>query len=303
MEYRRIQLSRKTNSLSPYKKNISVTNNSSSSKNKNYTTKTTNSLSTHNYYNIEKKNENDEYNYLLKEKNIIIQKLQNQINKLINNSNEKNQKIKVQQNIIDSLNEQIRQLTDELATKNLIIKQNKNIENKIFELQNEYLTDNSNSGNSLLYLESIRDYISKLTNKEEEINTYKKQIKLLNMKLNEKENEIIKKNELLKKYIIYYKERNINLLNNNNYDNLSQSTGKKAKSLKNQNFDSDIFQLKNDINHVNLYTNKYSNIIHDNNEFKRNDSNLKNNYIKLLDNYNELKKKYNYYYKISHNFK
>ena len=79
MEYRRIPLTRKTNSLSPLYKNISATNHSSSSKNKNYTTKTTNSLSNHNYFKVDNmNNENEEdYNHLLKEKNTIIQKLQN----------------------------------------------------------------------------------------------------------------------------------------------------------------------------------------------------------------------------------
>ena len=192
-----------------------------------------------------------------------------------------------------------------------MIKQNQNIEKKIFQLQNEYLNDNSNSGNSTLYLESIREYIKKLSNKEEEINAYKKQIRILNMKLKEKENEILKKNELLKKYIIYYRERetNTNVLNNNN-DNLSHSAGKKAKSLKNHNFQkisssliNNNYNFKDDINRINIYTNKYSNELNDEYDYKRNDSNLKNNYIKLLDNYNDLKKKYNYYYKISHNFK
>ena len=187
MEYRRIPLTRKTNSLSPFNKNISVTHNSSSSKNRHYTTKTTNSISTHNYNNmIDYNNESQEYKLLLKEKNTIIQKLQNHINKLSEKEKEKNQKIKVQQNIIDSLNVQIRQLTDELATKNIIIKQNQNIENKIFQLQKEYLDENNNSGNSFIYLESIKEYMNKLNSKDEEISIYKKQVKILSMKLKER---------------------------------------------------------------------------------------------------------------------
>ena len=240
-----IPLTRKTNSLSPLSKKRALTNNSySSSKNRNYTTKTT-SLTTHNYYNIENtSSKSDEFNFkfnnLLKEKNIVIQKLQNQINKSIYKSKEKSQKLIVQQNIIDSLKEQINQLKEELSTKNLMLKQNRNIENKIFQLQKEYLDEHNNSGNSIIYLESIKEYMNKLMAKEEEINGYKQRIKILTLKLKEKENEIIKKNELLKKYIMFAREGYTNLQTNSNinenYESISHSTGKKAKSLKSQNF-------------------------------------------------------------------
>jgi uncharacterized coiled-coil DUF342 family protein len=273
-----IPLTRKTNSLSPLSRKRALTNNSySSSKNRNYTTKTT-SLNTHNYYNIENiSNKSDEFNFkfnnLLKEKNIVIQKLQNQINKSMYKLKEKNQKLIVQQNIIDSLKEQINQLKEELSTKNLMLKQNRNIENKIFQLQKEYLDDHNNSGNSIIYLESIKEYMNKLMSKEEEITGYKQKIKFLSMKLKEKENEIIKKNDLLKKYIMFTREGYTNLQTNSNYnenyENISHSTGKKAKSLKNQNFSkmsssivNSNYHLKDssekeDIKHINLHTNKY----------------------------------------------
>ena len=322
--YHMIPLTRKTNSLSPLSRKRALTNNSySSSKNRNYTTKTT-SLNTHNYYNIENiSNKSDEFNFkfnnLLKEKNIVIQKLQNQINKSMYKLKEKNQKLKVQQNIIDSLKEQINQLKEELSTKNLMLKQNRNIENKIFQLQKEYLDDHNNSGNSIIYLESIKEYMNKLMSKEEEITGYKQKIKFLSMKLKEKENEIIKKNDLLKKYIMFTREGYTNLQTNSNYnenyENISHSTGKKAKSLKNQNFSkmsssivNSNYHLKDssekeDIKHINLHTNKYLTESSESINIKRQNSNLKNNYRKLLDNYNDLKKKHNYYYKLCHNFK
>ena len=117
MDFRPLIFSRKNNSVSPYAKNKSVTYNSSSSKNKNYTTKTTNSISNHKIFteenldinsNEENKKFNNKYNLLIKEKNIIISKLQNQIKILIykEEEKEKEKKIRVQKNIINSLNEQ-----------------------------------------------------------------------------------------------------------------------------------------------------------------------------------------------------
>ena len=321
--YHIIPLTRKTNSLSPLSRKRALTNNSySSGKNRNYTTKTT-SLNTHNYYNIENiSNKSDEFNFkfnnLLKEKNIVIQKLQNQINNSIFRLKEKNQKLIVQQNIIDSLKEQINQLKEELSTKNLMLKQNRNIENKIFQLQKEYLDEHNNSGNSIIYLESIKDYMNKLMSKEEEINGYKQRIKMLSMKLKEKENEIIKKNDLLKKYIIYTRERYTHLQTNNNvnenYENISHSTGKKAKSLKSQYFSKMSSSAinsnylkdsseKDDMKHINLHTDNNFTELGESINIKRQNSNLKNNYRKLLDNYNDLKKKHNYYYKLCHTFK
>ena len=105
-----------------------------------------------------------------------------------------------------------------------MIKQNKNIEEKIYQLQKEYLDENNNSGNSFIYLESIKEYMNKLNSKEEEINMYKKQIKILTMKLKEKANEISKKNELLKKYVMYNREGSINLLKSNNYETNMQNS-------------------------------------------------------------------------------
>ena len=297
MDHQRITFTRKINSLSPFNKNKTVTNNSSPSK-RYYNTKTTNSMNTRKYYEIvNNNNENEDYNRLLKEKNTIIQKLQNQINKLVEKSKERNQKIKVQQNIIDSLNDQIRQLKEELITKNLMIKQNQNIENKIFQLQKEYLDENNQSGNSFIYLESIKEYMDKLNNKDEEINKYKKQVKILTMKLKEREKEIINKNNNLKKNNRESGEDDISFLKKGFNDII----GKKAKSFKGK------FHLKknsysilhkysrlNDSKESNLYNNKLSYELNEDIEY---------NYAKLLENYKDLKVKYNYYYKISHNFK
>ena len=187
-------------------------------------------------------------------------------------------------------------------------------------MQKEYLDDNNNTGNSTMYLESIKEYMNKLIIKEEEINKYQQQIRILNAKLKEKDNEILKKNQLLKKYIMYSREGSVNFMNNNNnynnnYYDISNSTdNKKPKSLKSQNFSkvsssiiNNNFHLKDcsikeDLKRVNIHTKKNNNDLNNNIEY-RNNSNLKNNYKKLLDNYNELKKKYNHYYKIAHNFK
>ena len=161
-------------SVSPYGKNISITYNSSSSKTKNYNSinKITSSIN-----NSEENDVNYKYEILLKEKNTLIQKLQNHIKKLANKEEEKDKKIKIQKHMIESLKDSNKNLQEELVKKNIIIQQNQNIEKKIFHLQKEYLEESNNSiGNNFLYIQSLKEQMNKLNEKEEEINNYKKRI-------------------------------------------------------------------------------------------------------------------------------
>ena len=263
MEYHHIPIlsMSKSNSISvsPYGKKMSITYNSSLSKNKNknenYNTKIINSINT------DEENDNFKFNNLLKEKNTIIKKLQNQIKTLLYKEDEKDKKIMMQKHIIESLRVTNKNLQEELNNKNNIIQQNQNIEKQIFHLQKEYLEESNNSGrNNLMYIQSIKEYMGKLNEKEEEINSYKKRINFLQLNLNKKENEIIKKNNLLKKYIEYNRSRSGSILKHQNYNNekLSISTGKKAKSMKN--YSSEIsnsnLKLKNELKQINIKTNK-----------------------------------------------
>ena len=157
-------------SVSPYGKNMSNVYNSSlnNHKIKNYNLKISNSLNTD-----EESDNNYKFNILVKEKNTIIQKLQNQIKTLLYNGEEKDRKIKMQKHIIESLKEANKNLQEELNNKNIIIQQNQNIEKKIFNLQKEYLEESNNSGgNNFIYIQSIKEYMNKLNEKEEEINKY-----------------------------------------------------------------------------------------------------------------------------------
>ena len=301
--YKSFKTKSKSNSISvsPFGKNISNTYNSSSSKNNqnyNYNNKITSSID-----NEEEENDNYKYDLLLKEKNTIIQKLQNQIKKLMFKEEEKDKKIKMQKHIIESLKESNKNLQEELSIKNNIIQQNQNIEKKIFHLQKEYLEESNNSynngNNNLLYLQSIKEYMNKLNEKENEINNYKKRINILKINLQKKENELIKKNKIL---IQYQRNQSGSLLknnykNNNNifYEKASLSA-KKAKSMKN--YSNEIscnnFKLKEDLKQINIRTNKPNLYENNNNNF---------NYNKLLENYNDIKTKCNYYYKLAHHLK
>jgi len=308
MDYHRMPTSYKsykTNSnsisVSPFGKNISNTYHSSSSNNnKNYiyNNKITSSID-----NEEENNDDYKYELLLKEKNTIIQKLQNQIKKLIFKEEEKDKKIKMQKHIIESLKESNKNLQEELSKKNIIIQQNQNIEKKIFHLQKQYLEESNNSyndnNNNFKYIQSIKEYMNKLNEKENEINTYKKRINILKINLQKKENELIRKNKILSQY-----QRNksgsqpkSNQKNNNIlYERTSLST-KKAKSMKNYSneISNNNFKLKEDLRQINIRTNKPN--LYENN----NNSNY--NYNKLLESLNDIKTKYNYYYKLAHHLK
>ena len=247
-------------SVSPYGKNISITYNSSSSKTKNYNSinKITSSIN-----NSEENDVNYKYEILLKEKNTLIQKLQNHIKKLSNKEEEKDKKIKIQKHMIESLKDSNKNLQEELVKKNIIIQQNQNIEKKIFHLQKEYLEEsNNNSANNFIYIQSIKEQMNKLNEKEQEINNYKKRITFLKLNLKEKENEIIKKNNLLNQYMAFQKNKSGSIFNSNNsnqkYERISISTGKRPKSVKN--YSSEInninFKLKDELNQSNKRTNK-----------------------------------------------
>ena len=314
MKYNRIPilLMSKSNSISvsPYGKNMSITYNSSSkkNKNKNSNSKITNSLNTD-----EDNDNNYKFNILIKEKNTIIQKLQNQIKTLLYNGDEKDRKIKMQKNIIESLKETNKNLQEEINNKNVIIQQNKNIEKKIFHMQKEYLEESNNStGNNFLYIQSIKEYMNKLNEKEEEIIKYKKSINILKLNIKQKENEITKKNNLLKKYIDYNRSRSGSEIKHQKLNNekISISTGKKAKSMKN--YSSEIsannFKLKNELKQNNIRTNKPNLLLNENIIYNKYNSaninyNNKNNYTKLLENYNDIKTKCKYYYNFAHHLK
>ena len=166
-------------SVSPYGKNKSK-NSSVNRKNKYINNRILNSIDN---------DEDNDYknNLLLKEKNTIIQKLQKQINILMTKEEEKDKKIKMQKQMIDSLKGTIKNLQEELSKKNLIIQQNQNIEKQIFHLQKEYLEESNNSsGNNIVYIQSIRDNMNKLVEKELEINNYKKKYKFIKISIKRK---------------------------------------------------------------------------------------------------------------------
>ena len=294
MKYKSVPISYKSNvnstSVSPFGKNISITFNSSSNKNNNYNNKITSSIDE------DEENDNDyKYNILLKEKNTIIQKLQNQINKLLFKEEEKEKKIIMQKHIIESLKESNKNLQEELNKKNIIIQQNQNIDKKIFHLQKEYLEESNNSiGNNFLYIQSLKEQMNKLLEKEEEINNYKKQINYLKLNLKQKVDELNHKNKLLIKYISHQRNKSVNLNKvQDNYEKISISTEKRAKSMKNYNTNikNRNNNLKEDLRQVNIRTNK------------NNINNENSNYNKLLENYNDIKTKCNYYYKLAHHLK
>ena len=294
MKYKSVPISYKSNvnstSVSPFGKNISITFNSSSNKNNNYNNKITSSIDE------DEENDNDyKYNILLKEKNTIIQKLQNQINKLLFKEEEKEKKIIMQKHIIESLKESNKNLQEELNKKNIIIQQNQNIDKKIFHLQKEYLEESNNSiGNNFLYIQSLKEQMNKLLEKEEEINNYKKQINYLKLNLKQKVDELNHKNKLLIKYISHQRNKSVNLNKaQDNYEKISISTGKRAKSMKNYNTNikNRNNNLKEDLRQVNIRTKK------------NNINNENSNYNKLLENYNDIKTKCNYYYKLAHHLK
>ena len=55
---------------------------------------------------------------------------------------------------------------------------------KIFHLQKEYLEESNNSfGNNFLYIQSFKEQMNKLNEKEEEINNYKRRINILKIKV------------------------------------------------------------------------------------------------------------------------
>ena len=287
-------------SVSPYGKNKSK-NSSVNRKNKYINNRILNSIDN---------DEDNDYknNLLLKEKNTIIQKLQKQINILMTKEEEKDKKIKMQKQMIDSLKGTIKNLQEELSKKNLIIQQNQNIEKQIFHLQKEYLEDSNNSSrNNIVYIQSIRDNMNKLVEKELEINNYKKNINLLKSALKEKENEIIKKNGLLEKFSTYMANEKHSVLNYTTYksDKIPISTGKKAKSVKNYSSENNDnkFRLKEDLKQINTQVNKPSIDLNKNILYKSIPDNIdiRNNYHKLLENYNDIKTKCNYYYKLAHN--
>ena len=299
MEYQRITKSYKSKfnsiSVSPYSKNISLTYNSSLSNKKNYNNinKITSSINDSEENDIEYK-----YELLLKEKNTLIQKLQNHIKKLTNKEDEKNKKIKIQKHMIESLKESNKNLQEELVKKNLIIQQNQNIEKKIFHLQKEYLEESNNSfGNNFLYIQSLKEQMNKLNEKEEEINNYKRRINILKLKLKDKEIELNKNKKLLKQYLAYFKNKSgsvYNSQNKSNYEMINSTSPQKSKSMKNYstNISNNNIKLKEELKQNNIKTNKSS--------IK---SQPKNNYNNLIENYKIVKAKCNYYYKLAHHLK
>ena len=201
----------------------------------------------------------------------------------------------MQKHIIESLKESNKNLQEELSKKNIIIQQNQNIDKKIFHLQKEYLEESNNSiGNNFLYIQSLKEQMNKLLEKEEEINNYKKQINYLKLKKKQKVDELNHKNKLLIKYISHQRNKSVNLNKvQDNYEKISISTGKRAKSMKNYNTNikNRNNNLKEDLRQVNIRTNK------------NNINNENSNYNKLLENYNDIKTKCNYYYKLAHHLK
>ena len=201
----------------------------------------------------------------------------------------------MQKHIIESLKESNKNLQEELNKKNIIIQQNQNIDKKIFHLQKEYLEESNNSiGNNFLYIQSLKEQMNKLLEKEEEINNYKKQINYLKLNLKQKVDELNHKNKLLIKYISHQRNKSVNLNKvQDNYEKISISTGKRAKSMKNYNTNikNRNNNLKEDLRQVNIRTNK------------NNINNENSNYNKLLENYNDIKTKCNYYYKLAHHLK
>ena len=135
--------------------------------------------------------------------------------------------------MIESLKDSNKNLQEELVKKNIIIQQNQNIEKKIFHLQKEYLEESNNSiGNNFIYIQSLKEQMNKLNEKEEEIYNYKKSINILKLKLKERGKELIKKNKLLKQYITYFRNKSGSVhysQNKNNYERINSTSAQKTK--------------------------------------------------------------------------
>ena len=248
------------------------------------------------------------YEQKLREKNLIIQKLQNTISNF--NNNEK-VKLNYQNKLITSYKEKIIELNQEIATKDEIIsEQNNEMISKNNKLEQEllqYKNKNNILNKNIIQLKKV------IKVKDEEIYAFKEKVKVLISQINEKNKNISKLKEdnniliskmqdLENKYINLSNKQNlkskpqtkIETNNNNNSDNSSDEDGLKkiadiivneAKLIKEEN-------LWDTMSHNNLtirsknYNLKQKNIIENNNEneiLKLNSIiNKKNEQIKLL---------------------
>ncbi len=198
-EYTNARMKRRVNLLNLYPNNMSI----------DYSRKTKNS--DYNFLNYTTKNTDD--NNIIKEKNIIINNLQNQINKYILKIKENNKKINLQEQMINSLKDQNKQLNNDLIRKKNIIEQNEEIDYKITKLKKDVEKSRDKKLNDEFNESKRHNFI--LNNK---INSYKQVIKekndiinKLNIK-NESLLKIIKDNEM----ILKNKNYEINKLNEEN---------------------------------------------------------------------------------------
>ena len=192
-------------------------------------------------------NQNQINDNLIKEKNVVINNLQNQIKKYVIKLKESMKQINIQKQIITSLKSQNKQLNDENHRKSNIIKQNEDINIKITKLKidaekskEKKLKDNFDESrrNHHMLDNKMNNFKKELNEKDEEIKRYKTKndylTKLLNdneEKLNLKNLQINKLNEdnfLIKNklnelqnnfYALLQKTNNLNNINNFQYDN------------------------------------------------------------------------------------
>ena len=186
---------------------------------------------------------------LLKEKNLLIQNLQNQINKYLLKLKECTKKINIQNQTIISLKSQNKQLNNENTRKNKIIKQNEDIDYKISKLRK----DAEKSREKILnedYSESKRNnYIlnNKIKNIKKELQEKEESVK--NMKL---------KNDYLVKLI---KDNEENLKNKISQINKLNEENISLKQKYNE--------IQNNFNNLLIQVNNYENFDNNPNQMKQ----------------------------------
>ena len=238
------QINPKNRSRPRYNHNRDLGNLSSSKKYMNTTT-----VSSHKNLS-QAENKSREFAKIINEKNEVINNLQIKLNELLIKTNENNHKMSIQEEIIKSLKEQIKQLNSELIRKNNIIGQNENIDNKFQKLKEDIQsTKLRNSNEELNYLKKNNFLLN------EEISKINKRNENLFKKFTENKNELISKNNMIKKL----NEENMKIQKNfeqleKNFYDLSNKLNSKAPNLDNN----------NNNNSNNLEDNNLSNLINKN---------------------------------------
>ena len=177
---------------------------------------------------------NQNLDNIIKEKNTLINSLQNQISNYILRAKESLKKTNIQEQIIISLKEQIKQLNSDLLRKKNMIEQNEDIDYKISKLKKDVeksrdkkLNDDYNESkrHNFVLNNKINNLKNELKEKHNLINRLKLQNENLIKKLKDNEFVINKKNAEIQQL----KEENI--LNKNRLEELEKSFEKLAQQI------------------------------------------------------------------------